>query len=393
MANELTFNQISTVLNSVVEQVTGRTELAPIDTASFVTQAQKALKMGYDPVLNAISQVLSKTIFSIRPYYRKFAGLEVDEIKWGNHVRKLTNCDSPFNDDSRYTLEDDVSVDMYKVKKNKLLQMNYFGLETFEFQSPTYFRDQLDVAFSSPGEFARYITMVTQNASDIIEQGYESLARGVVANLIGGKVAIEEENPDSVIHLVTEYNEYAGTSLDSETIHTPENFKPFAQWVFGRIRTLRDMMTERTSLYQMNVEGYTINRHSPLDRQKIYFIADELNHIDASVLSNTYNDEYLRLGDHERLNFWQNPKEPYKVSVKPNYINAQGELDQYTEAIIIDNVFGVIFDEEAIGYTRANQWSGVTPFNVKGGYWNEFYHSTGRYWTDLTEKAVLLMLD
>ena len=393
MANELTFNQISTVLNSVVEQVTGRTELAPIDTASFVTQAQKALKMGYDPVLNAISQVLSKTIFSIRPYYRKFAGLEVDEIKWGNHVRKLTNCDSPFNDDSRYTLEDDVSVDMYKVKKNKLLQMNYFGLETFEFQSPTYFRDQLDVAFSSPGEFARYITMVTQNASDIIEQGYESLARGVVANLIGGKVAIEEENPDSVIHLVTEYNEYAGPSLDSETIHTPENFKPFAQWVFGRIRTLRDMMTERTSLYQMNVEGYTINRHSPLDRQKIYFIADELNHIDASVLSNTYNDEYLRLGDHERLNFWQNPKEPYKVSVKPNYINAQGELDQYTEAIIIDNVFGVIFDEEAIGYTRANQWSGVTPFNVKGGYWNEFYHSTGRYWTDLTEKAVLLMLD
>ena len=56
-------------------------------------------------------------------------------------------------------------------------------------------------------------------------------------------------------------------------------------------------------------------------------------------------------------------------------------------------VIGVIFDEEAIGYNRTNEWSGVTPFNVKGGYYNEFYHSTGRWWTDMTEKSVVLLLN
>ena len=393
MANDLTFNQISAVMNEVVKQATGREYPSAIDTGSFVTQGQLALKAGYDPVLQSISQVLSNTIFSVRPYYRKLAGLEVDEIRWGNHQRKLTNCDSDFEDDARYELTDGESVDQYTVKKNKCLQFNFYGQEVFEFQSPTYFRDQLDVAFRSPEEFGRYITMVTQNATDVIEQGYESMARMLLANLIGGKFITQEDNPDGVVHLVTEYNAYAGTNLTPITVHAPENFKPFAQWAFGRIRTLRDMMTERNNMYQMNVDGYRINRHTPLDRQKIYLVADELNHIDASVLSNTYNDEYLRLGDHERLNFWQSPKMPYQVAVSPSYIDAQGNVVTGGEAVLINYVFGVIFDEEAIGYTRANQWIGTTPFNAKGAYYNEFYHSTGRWWTDLTEKAVVLMLD
>ena len=82
--NDLTFTQAATVLNSIVKQATGQTAQLPTNTAEFVSVAQTALKAGYDPVLNAISQVLSRTIFSIRPYNRKFAGLQVDNQKFGN---------------------------------------------------------------------------------------------------------------------------------------------------------------------------------------------------------------------------------------------------------------------------------------------------------------------
>lgn len=390
MANELTFNQVSTVLNSIVNQATGKSLPVATDTGSFVTQAQTALKAGYDPVLNAISQTLSRTIFSIRPYYRKFGGLEVDSVKWGNHVRKLTNVDSTFSNDDRYLVEDGQSIDPWIVKKNKVLQTNFYGQEVFQFQSPTYFRDQLDVAFRGPEEFAQYIDMVTQNARDIIEQGYEGLARMVLANLIGGKLVADTP---SVIHLVTEYNDYAGTELDSETVRQPENFLPFAKWAFGRIQTLRDMMTERTGLYQMQITGKEVNRHTPLDRQKVYILANEINHIDASVLSSVYNEQFLRYGDHERVNFWQAPGAPSTINVKPNYINSNGVEVKSVNAVEEDNVFGVIFDEEACGYTRANEWSGATSFNPRAGMYNLFFHSTGRYWTDLTEKAVVLLLD
>lgn len=392
MANALTFNQISQVMNEIYQQATGRTDPAPVDTKTFVTQGQKALLTGMDPLLNSISQVLSRTIFSIRPYSRKFGGLEVDEIKWGNHVRKLTNSDSLFEDDDRYYLVDgEPGPDMQKVKKNKVLQTNFYGKEVFQFQSPTYFRDQLDVAFRGPDEFARYLTMIMQNTTDILEQGREGLARALVCNLIGSRMAFD--NGENVVHLVTEYNEYTGLSLTTETVKDPDNFTPFAKWCFARIRTLRDMMTERTSLFQTNIEGFVINRHTPLDNQKVYLLADLINHIDAEVLSSVYNEEFLRYGDHERVNFWQSPKDPYLVRVSPNGINAQGEIVTESPLVNAQNVVGVIFDEEAIGYTVANQWSGASPFNVRGGYYNLFHHETLNYWEDNSEKSVVLMLD
>ena len=81
--NDLTFTQISTLLNSIIDQATGQTTLAPTNAAEFITVGQSALKTSKDLLMNSISQVLSKTIISNRPYTRKFKGLEVTQQQWG----------------------------------------------------------------------------------------------------------------------------------------------------------------------------------------------------------------------------------------------------------------------------------------------------------------------
>ena len=43
MANDLTFNQLSTILNSIMQQATGISSIAATDTSSFVTAGQEAL--------------------------------------------------------------------------------------------------------------------------------------------------------------------------------------------------------------------------------------------------------------------------------------------------------------------------------------------------------------
>ena len=93
MANDLTFTQASAILNAIQSQATGTAAIAPVDSASFITSAQTALKTGYDPLMKATSQVLSHTIFSVRPYRRKFNGIMVDQITYGNRVRKLSIAD------------------------------------------------------------------------------------------------------------------------------------------------------------------------------------------------------------------------------------------------------------------------------------------------------------
>lgn len=169
MANDMSFVQVATVMNSIHAQATGTTGIAATDTKSFVAQAQAVLKTGYDPVCNAISQVLSRTIFSIRPYSAKFRGLMVDAVRWGNHVRKISWGDKPIQEDDRIKIQDGVDAPQQIPNVPKVLQTNFYGEEVFQ-DSYTLFKDQLDVAFSDPDEFARFVSGTIQNVTDKLEQ-------------------------------------------------------------------------------------------------------------------------------------------------------------------------------------------------------------------------------
>lgn len=392
-ANDLSINQLSTVLNAIHSQATGKTAIAVTDTSSFVTVAQATLKAGYDPVLSAISQVLSRTIFSIRPYNAKFKGLMADNIRYGNHVRKLQVVDKGFEDDVRTLLTDTYSVDQYVVNKPIVLQTNYYGEETFA-KSLTLFRDQLDTAFSSPDEFQRFLSMVMQNASDLIEQAHENVARATLANFIAGKIAAEPVGGnEQVVHLLTEYNTATGLSLDYDDLQQPDNFATFWKWAYSRIAEISALLTERSLLYHTNITDKEISRHTPADRQKVYLYNPFKFKIDSMVLSSVYHDNYLKYADKEVVNFWQSIKTPDTIDVKPVYLKNDGTLINAESAVEQDKVFGVIFDEEAVGITTVNQWSAPTPFNAKGGYSNMFWHFTDRYWNDFTENGVVLLLD
>lgn len=386
--NDLTFNQLSTVLNSIVQQATGKQAQQVTNTAEFVSVAQTALKTGYDPVLQAISQVLSRTIFSIRPYTRKFGGLMVSNQQFGNIVRKLNIADKDWENDSRFELTDGSGVDMYKVNKPSILQTNFYGANVFE-KSLTIFKDQLDCAFSSPDEFGRFVSMTMTNASDMIEQAHENLARATLANFIGGKISGDAA---SVIHLLTEYKTITGLELTAETVYQPANFKPFMQWVYSRVASLSSLMTERTQKFHINVTGKEISRHTPVNKQKVYLYAPARYQTETMVLADVYHDNFLRMADNETVNFWQSIDKPDEINVQPVYLQADGTL-KTGEALNKANIFGVIFDEEAAGYTVVNQWSAPTPFNVKGGYSNIFWHFTDRYWNDFTENGIVLLLD
>ena len=388
-ANDLSFNQLSTVLNSIVAQATGKNPLAITNTSEFISVAQKALKTGYDPLLQSISQVLSRTIFSTRPYYRKFGGIQVDNQKWGNITRKLNISDKDWENDVRFELVDGESVDMYMVNKPNILQTNFYGANVYE-RSYTIFKDQLDCAFSGPDEFARFLSMVTGNCTDMIEQAHENLARATVANYIGGKV---KGDAGSCIHLLTEYNALTGLALTKENVYQPANYKPFIDWVYSRIATLTELMTERSQLFHTNITGKTINRHTPLQRQRVYLYAPARFNIESMSLANTYNYNFLKMAYNETVNYWQSIQSPSKINVKPSYLQADGTITTPEDALEQDDIFGVIFDEEALGYTVMNQWSATTPFNAKGGYSNVFFHFTDRFWNDFTENGLVLLLD
>lgn len=402
MLSDLTFNQLSTVLTEIVSQATGQKALAPVDTASFISVATKGLDVGYDPLSTAISQVLSKTIFSVRPYTRKFKGLNVSNQRYGNHVRKLLTIDKPFEDDDRLKLTEGESIDQYKVNKPKVLQTNFYGANQYQ-KSVTIYKDQLDCAFSSPDEFASFISMVMQNASDMIEQAHEETARATIGNLVAGIFAMEREESSETgmakangqkraVNLIKLYNDETGKNLTVADAFKPENFEGFVKFTFSAINTIADLMTDRNSLFCSQLTDYPILRHTPRDRMKFYLYTDLVNKINSEVYSTVFNPDFLKMVDFETVNYWQSSLSPSSVNAKPTVLKNDGTLID-ARNVQLFKIIGVLFDEEAAGYTTVNQWSQPSPFNARGGYYNQFWHFTDRYWNDFTENAVIFYMD
>lgn len=381
--------QSAVLLNSIVDQATGKVGMGLSSTSTFVSVANIALGINTDALLSAISQTLSRTIFSIRPYEAKFKGLMKDEQRFGNHVRKLNISDKDWEKDVRYDLVDGESIDDQIVSNPTILQTNFYGQNVYS-RHYTVYRDQLNIALSSEEEFQRFITMIVQNCSDMIEQCHESTARMTLANFIGGKVKGDGNN---VIHLVTKYNDIAGTELTTDTVRQPANFVPFIKWAFGYIGFLSGMLTERSQKFHINVKGKEISRHTPQNRQKFYLYSEYLKDMDASVLSSIYNDNYLKWADHEQVNFWQSIDAPDGINIKASYIDTTGALVVDNTGTAISNIFGVLFDEEAVGITTCGKWSSASRFNARGGYTNFWYHFNDRYYNDFTENGIVFLLD
>lgn len=390
--NDLSFNQVATLLNAITSQATGQTELTPTNTNEFVSLATTALKTGYDPLATAISQVLSWTIFSERPYTAKFKGLKVSNQQYGNIVRKLNIVDKPAKEDARFNLVDGavVAPSMFSVNKPEILQTNFYGANVFS-RDYTLYKDQLDCAFRSPDEFQRFISMVVRNTQDKIEQDRENLSRATLANFIGGIAA--EKNDDRVVHLLTEYNAATGKALTNVTVYEPENFPAFMAWVYARIGEISELMTERSQKFQTIVNNKNINRHTPAAFQRLYLSTAKMLQYDSMVLANAFHDNYLKYADFERVNFWQSIDDRQTINVKASYLGADGLIKTQESAAKVENIFGIIFDDEALGFTEVNEWSQPSPFEASGGYTTFWYHFTLRFWNDYTEKAVLLLLD
>lgn len=386
--NEMGFNQAAALLTSAVKQATGQNVITPTNTSEFVSVAQSALLTGYDPMLQAISQMVSRTIFSVRPYYAKFRGLMADSVRYGNHVRKLQALDTEIKNSQMYP-ECGTSVDQQVVCCPNIVQTNFYGQSAYD-KCVTLFRNQLNVAFSGPDEFARFVSMVLQNISDQMEQTNEEAARLALANFIAGKIAGDAKN---VIHLLTEYNTEHGTEYTAEQVRAPEIFPSFARWVLGRIRYVSDMLTERSIIYHTNLTGKDIPRHTPLERQKVYLYSKFLNEVNYNALSETFNDRFAQVVDHEFVNYWQSITSPDEIQITPTYLLPDGSLTSPTNPVIQDKVIGVIFDEEAVGFTRIDEWSAPAPFNAAAGYTTMWWHWVLRYWNDFTENGVVFLLD
>lgn len=388
--NTMSKQQAYQLINAIHQEATGQTAITPTDLSSFISVAQATLQSGYENTLNAITQVLQRTIIAVRPYDEKFKGLQMSADSWGGIIRKINFADREAIQDPTHETVEGQSIDQYTVRKPKVIETRYVGSDVY-MGSYTIYREQLKTAFENEANFGSFITGLMTHFANERKQWLENLKRSIVANTIAAKADINDA--DSNVHLLAEYKALTGLSdLTSITVMQPANYKPFMQWAYSRVSEISRLMSERSELFQQKLTGYPIMRHTDVRDQRVYMSAKFLDSMDAMVLADTYHDNFLRYADVEPVTYWQAIRNPLQVSATPVYIDATGAV-KVGEAQTLNNVIGVIFDRDAMGYNIYNDVIETSPYNAKGQYYNMFAHMDIQLQNDLTEKAVVLYLD
>ena len=300
---------------------------------------------------------------------------------------RLCGC-SCISDSAEFELVDGESIDQWVVKKANVLQLNFYGQNTYELQAPSIYMDQLDQAFRGPEELNSFFSMIYTNIENQKEQKIESVARMIICNFIAAKIAIN----NGVIHALTEYNEDTGQSLTATTVFSPDNFPSFIYWLYARLETLAGLMSERSQLFQVNVTGKPIQQHTQRGNLKVKMYAPLMNAINARVKSTTFNDSYLKEADTEAMNYWQSIQTPNRIQTTPTYLQADGTI---TTGSAVNNatVIGVMYDRDALGIVTENERTMQTPFNARGHYSNIYHTFVEKWLTDFSEKGMVICLD
>ena len=394
--------QAGTLLADAVQQATGRKILTANTPGEWTSAATTALQAGVEPILNVLANMWARTIFSVRLYSAKLKGLEMTAERFGMMTRKLSPVAKDPGDDAAYKWPvaydgtqtppsgDGNSVDMYAISKKDVLQTAFYGASVYQ-EIFTIFKDQLDGAFRSAEEFMAYNDMQMSDRANSIETWRETIKRSILANAILSLDA--EAQTGRVVHLLSEYNTATGLSLTATTVMQPVNFIGFARWMIARINTLARLMSERSVKFQTTITGKPVLRHTPAQDLRVYMSARVQDQMDTMALSLTYHDDYLKLADVEAVSYWQAIDSPESVTGTPTYTGTNGALVTPNAASTVSNIVGIMFDRDALGMASVLQESNMSPFNIRGRYWNNAYHNKVKTRQDMTEKMILLLLD
>lgn len=301
-------NQIASILNDVIEDMTGQSaSIQTIDTTDIVSMGKSIANMDLtESFFGKLVNRIAKTVYFIRVYNPKRSrGILRDEHEYGAFVQKVyytapdlvnnpeqsvaTWSGSPptasYAQHSPYGVTAVVAVDA-KI---------FGGQGTFalEIVRPV---DQIRTAFLSDAEMMRFIDgiyLAIENKIKLAEEGLvsEAICTAMAADINGGNVR----------NLLTEYNTlYPDAAITDEEValSDPDFLKYAAREINKCVNYMQDMSTA------YNIGGYLT--FTDKENLKVEVLNDFDSAMNCYLLSDTFHESLVSLDDgYEVVNKWQ----------------------------------------------------------------------------------------
>ena len=419
MARTLTPIDAYALINAVYDAATGQDgNLTAVDTSSFISVGESILRTGTENTLNALSLVLGRTFMAVRPYEAKLRIINtLDSGLYANRVRKIsyysrrasasgafntnlyTNHAMGFDNGSNPAGTPPVAQSLPTMwEQNQPIPMEFnFGGSSVWDDWTTIYKWQLQQAFKSEGEFVDFVAGIMTEKGNDIESEKEAFNRATLLNFMAGIYDLNSVTGGAV-DMVAAFNTKMGTSYTGTQLRSTY-LKEFTMFVVSFIRLLSDTLENRSKKYHWSpaktIDGvsYELLRHTPKSKQKLLLYKPFLYDMEAMVMPEIFNDEYLKIENFEGVTFWQDELTPAGINITPAIPDTSDPTQQIQgTAVSLDYVLGVLYDEDAMMVDYQLDDTITTPIEARKAYSNVFWHFRRNAINDFTENAVLLYM-
>lgn len=373
-------NQIYAVVNDVVKQGAAISNITAVDAQSFVALGNDILSStnNVESFMERLVQRIGKSIWSFREYRNKLGDMIKDDFEYGAIVQKVAVLMPEFEKDEAYNLVDGQSVDHYKISKPDVVQKLFVKRSPYKIRitRPLW---QIKEAFVSEADMGRFIASVMGEVRNAIEFALEELGRATLCNFIAEVQGTAREIP-----LVTDFNTEMGlTGADALTATTALHSDLFLNYAIGRINHHAKMMTEMTVRYN---DG-TKPRFTPEDKRVIRLLSDFDTRAQTVTQYAAYHDQYVSVGGvWDTISYWQNAKRGNEANI---IVKRASDGTQKT----INNVIATIYDRDALGMYKKDEYVLSSPINADGAYQNTVWHLMQLWFNDTSENFVFFTLN
>ena len=338
------------LMNLLVKEGTGQSSIEVVDTSSFVSAGETLLATGYENVFNTINLVYGRLIVASRSYKARLTLMDAISTEEYSHlIRKISfyskgaKPSGNFNTDLYLNLADgftngqnkDANGDAQSTKsqweqnQQPSVTVSFGGSDVWE-NCITLYENQVQQAFRDESEFARFTAGYIQEHANDFESQREAWNRMCLLNRIGQIVDMSSDMAGSAVNLTYEFNQKFGTNYTSAQLRTTY-LKEFAEFFVSEFKKYLEFMGERSVAYHwampksINGSTHYILRHTPLDMARVYMFSPLWKDVEARVLPEIFNDEYLDIDtQYQPVTYWQSnnsDSDRAKVKVAPAIVD------------------------------------------------------------------------
>ena len=381
--------QIYTLMNSVSNEVLGKTNLVKEDLTGIVDMGTEVFNANaVDNYVKSLVNHIGKVIFVNRPYAGKVPSVLMDAWEFGSVLEKISADIPQATENESWSLTDGQEYKQDVFHKPTVTAKFFNSKVTFEVPV-SITEKQVKESFSNAEQLNGFQSMIYSAVDKSMTIKADALIMRTINNMVAETFKADatafagdytKASTNRCVNLLKLYNDKFGTALTPQTAILNPDFIRFASYTIGMYA---DRLGSISTLF--NVGGKA--RFTGSDMLHLVLLTDFAKGADTYLYSDTYHNEFVALGKHETVPCWQASGQSYSFSdVSTIEVKTASGTD-----VKVTGVIGVMFDRDALGVSNLDRRV-TSNYNAKAEFFNNYFKFDAGYFNDTNENFVVFYM-